>query len=118
MTRLLRLILSYRQEKLPVGLTAYNAWTADIIDLAGPMADKNSMLWDISTMVLHAGSENDRLSKQYFVRRLRKGAANQVASQVIQDIKVEQDKQLKAAESAKAEDTAQDKAACPPTTPA
>jgi hypothetical protein len=97
MKRLLTLIKylrSYFPEKLPVGLTAYNQFTDSIIELAGPYADKDSMRFAISTMIIHLSQDHGSVSKQLFVRRLRKVAANQVASAVINDIKQRQAEEI------------------------
>ncbi len=85
-------LLSYIPEKLPVGITAFNQFADDIIELAGNYADKQSMLYAISSMLIHAPHDKGSLSKHYFVVRLRKSAANQVASQVFQQIKTAQEK--------------------------
>jgi hypothetical protein len=97
-------IRSYFPSKLAVGMTEYEEWLESTVNLAGNFADKKSLDWALSTMILHAPSDKDSISKQYFVKRLRKGAANQVASQKIQDIKAAQDAQQ--AEQKQAEDTA------------
>lgn len=86
----LKYLLSYFPENLPVGMTAYNQFCNDIIELAGPYADKDSMRFVISTNILHLDPKYSRASKQYFVRRLRKTAANQIVSEVINEIKAAQ----------------------------
>ena len=78
---------------LPVGKTEMDAFMADIIELSGSYADKTSMEFAISSILIHAPSDKSALPKKYFVDRLRKSAANQVASQVFQDIKTAQEKQ-------------------------
>lgn len=88
-------ITAYLPTPLPVGVTEMDAWMDDIIALAGPYADADSMKWAIATMVLHMGSNKDGSSrayvpKMYFVNGLRKSAANQVASAVFQSIKAKQ----------------------------
>lgn len=79
-------------------MTAYQKWQLEIIELVGPIADERSLRWAIANMVMHAPSDSAYLSKQYFVRRLIKTAANQLSAQVFNDIKAEQDAQQKAAE--------------------
>ena len=102
---MLKYILSFIPTKLPVGMTEFNAWANSIIDLSGEYADRDSMLFALATMVMHADAKHGTLPKRYFVSRLRKVAANQVAGQVFQDVKVRQAEAAAAAQKA-AEDTA------------
>lgn len=96
---LVKYALSYLPHKLPVGLTEFHNFSDSIIELSGEYADRDSLKFAIATMILHAGEARGSLSKQYFVRRLRKVAANQVAGQVFTDIK---EKQKAAQEAMKA----------------
>lgn len=91
-------LLSYLPTKLPVGTTQFDTFADDIIELSGQYADRDSMRFAIASMIIHADHKAAALSKNYFVTRLRKSAANQVASQVFQDIKTLQDAKLKQAE--------------------
>jgi hypothetical protein len=84
---------------LPVGKTQYDKFEQDILDLSGRYADETSMRFAIASIMIHAPSERGALSKKYFVDRLRKSAANQVASQVFQDIKTAQEAQKASVEA-------------------
>jgi len=106
--------LVYLPRPLPVGLTAFDAWAKRVIGLAGPYADEDSMRFALASNILHLGSQQAYVPDIYFLRVLRKAAANQVSSQVFQDIKLKQ--QLAA--QAQAEVTASDKAASDVQTPA
>lgn len=106
MKRVLRLILAHIPTKLPVGIKEFSEWANDIIDLAGKFADEDSMKWTLATMIIHSDAKHGALPKSYFIARLRKAAANQVASQVFQDIKAKQAEEQAAAELKQAEDTA------------
>jgi hypothetical protein len=106
MRLLLKKILSYLPTKLPVGLTEFNTWADSIIELSGQFADRDSMVFAISSILIHADSKYGALPKKYFVDRLRKSAANQVASQAFQDIKQRQDTAIKAEQQKQAEATA------------
>ena len=106
MTKLLKLIRSYFPSKLPVGVTEFNQFADDIIELSGKFADRDSMVFAISSILIHADASYGSLSKQYFVRRLVKSAANQIASQAFQDIKIRQQEALAAAQKLEAEATA------------
>lgn len=96
----LKLILSYLPSKLPVGVTEFNAFADSIIELTGPFADPDSMKWAIANNIIHLPATTSHKAKQYFVRSLRKAAANQVASFIFQDIKLKQ--QERAAQEAAA----------------
>jgi len=89
--QLLKKLLSYLPSKLPTGKTQFDAFAADLIALSDFQVDETSMRFAIASMLIHAPSDSGSLSKNYFVKRLRKSAANQVASQVFQDIKAAQD---------------------------
>lgn len=93
----LKFLSSYLATPLPVGMTAYNTWLSSVLELAGPVADKDSMEWVISNEVMRLKSTQDRAPKSYFVKVLRKYAANQIAAAKVIEIK---DKQ-QAAQAAK-----------------
>ncbi len=89
---LLKQILSRFPSKLPVGVAQFEAFCDEIIALAGNYADRDSMVFAIASMLIHAPHDKGSLSKHYFVVRLRKSAANQIASQAFQEIKTKQSK--------------------------
>jgi len=84
---LLKQILAYLPSRLPVGLTEMHKFMDDVIEISGKFADTDSMKFAISSMVLRLDSTTSRVSKQYFARALRKAAANQVVSVILNDIK-------------------------------
>lgn len=88
--KIINLILSYFPSKLPVGATEFHEYADAVIELAGPFADADSMKWAIANNIIHLPSVTASKPKQYFVRALRKAAANQVASFVFQEIKAKQ----------------------------
>lgn len=96
---------------LPVGMTEFNEFADRIISKAGNFADRDSMVYALAMELIH-GDPKTQFSDDYFVTRLRKVAANQVASQAVNEIKQKhaeaQEAAKKAAEEAKAaEATAQ-----------
>lgn len=93
--------------KLPVGLAEFNMWADSIIELGGQYADQDSLRFAIASMVIHLPAGTGTIPKNHFVKGLRKSAANQVASQVFQDIKAKQQALL---DQQKAEDTAKKQA--------
>jgi len=114
---LIKRLLSHFPTALPVGLTEFHKWADSIIELAGQFADSDSMKYAIANNLIHLPSTKAYVPKDYFVRAMRKAAANQVASQVFMDIKLAQQKAVedqKAAELAKqAEVTATSSEAAP-----
>lgn len=84
-------LLSYFPRRLPVGMTAHKAWAARIISLTGKLADEDSLRWALANQLIHLSPQTSTKPDQYFIRSLRKAAANQVASQVFQDIKMAQE---------------------------
>jgi hypothetical protein len=91
-------LLSYVPFSVPVGMSQYEKWAAEIIELTNLPATSDSQKFVICTMLLHADSSRDLISKNYFVKRLRKTAANQVVSQALQDLKQKQADEAKLAE--------------------
>lgn len=87
--------------RLPVGMIEHQVWVDEIIDLSG-LPNNASTQFSVATMVLHAPAYKGYMSKEYFVRHLIKGAANQVAHYRMTELKEEQQR-LAEAEKAKAE---------------
>ncbi len=96
-------VVSYLPSKLPVGMAEFDTFAQDVLDLSGQYADRSSMLFAIASMIIHLPAGRGTVPKNQLVQGLRKSAANQVASQVFQDIKKAMDLKL-------AEDTAAAKA--------
>lgn len=78
------------EHPLPVGMKEFNEFADRIITKAGPYADEDSMRFALASIVIHADATKAHYSDTYFLERLRKSAANQVASQVFQEIKQKQ----------------------------
>jgi len=76
--------------RLPVGLSEYERWTASIIDTYGFPAN-DSIRFSLSVMILHMGSTEAYKPKRYFALSLHKAMANQVVSQVINELKAKQE---------------------------
>jgi len=92
---ILKRLLSHLPTKLPVGMTAFDKFANDIIELSGPYADADSMKFAIASQIIHLDARRASVPKNLIVKSLRKSAANQVASQVFQDIKTKKDAELK-----------------------
>lgn len=89
--RLHKLFLAYLPTKIPVGMTAFKQWLDSICDLAGPVADTDSMKWVISNEVMRIKSGQDRIPKIVLVKTLRKYAANQLAGATVIELKEKQE---------------------------
>lgn len=104
---LIQQIVSHIPRRLPVGATEFNKFSTRILSQSGRFADEDSMNFALASILIHADARFGYLPDRYFINRLIKSAANQVASQVFQDIK---NKQIAAQESAKAEELAKQQA--------
>lgn len=80
---------------LPAGATEFERFSDEIIKRVGPIADARSLKFAISSLILHAPPDADALPYSYFVKRLRKTAANQVSHAKLMDIKAEQEAEEK-----------------------
>ncbi len=93
-------LLSYFPSKLPTGVTAFNKYADEVIELTGPIADTDSLKWAIANQIIHLPPQTASKPKQYFVRSLMKAAANQIASSFFQEIKLKQQKAAQEAATA------------------
>lgn len=100
---LVAFLLSLVPRRLPVGITQFDAWADRIIGLSGQFADKDSMKFALASQIIHLPPQRSVVPDQYFVRSMRKAAANQVASQVFQDIKTKQQEAQKVAQQTAAD---------------
>lgn len=75
---------------LPVGMAEFEEFSNRILSLAGKYADEDSMKFALASIIIHADASKGSLPDSYFLERLRKSAANQIASQVFQDVKARQ----------------------------
>lgn len=74
---------------LPNGMSEFHEWANSIISLYS-FPDNDSLRWTLANMIMHAPSEAAYKSKHYFASRVKKAMANQVAAQVVQDLKQKQ----------------------------
>lgn len=111
-------ILALFPTPLPLTVSQYDTWLDEIVELAGPIADKDSLEWVISNEVMRLNPGRDKVSKHLFVKLLRKYAANQFAANKVMELKTAQEVRKKQAEEAaklqQAEDAAKQAVECPP----
>lgn len=92
-----------KQYPLPVGMQEFEVWSTRIIEKTGPIADKESMQFVLANNIMHAPPDLDYYPDSYFIKRLRKTAANQIAGNMFNIIKTKQDEEKKIAQKAQAE---------------
>lgn len=91
MRQMLLRLMSFFPRKLPVGMNAFNEFTNRILAQTGKYADEDSMRYVMASAILHLDSKKGAVPDSHFVNVLRKAAANQVASEVFQQIKLKQE---------------------------
>ncbi len=74
---------------LPIGRTEFDEMSTKIIEMSG-LPDNDSVRWALAAAIIHFPQEKPELTFGYFARVLRRGAANQVASAVFQELKLKQ----------------------------
>ena len=88
---LLNNVLAFFPSRLPLGAVEFQEWMDSIVELAGPLADKRSMEFVITSTLLHADIKSGGyIAKRYFVTRLYRSAATQLAHYKFQEIKLAQ----------------------------
>lgn len=95
-------------QKLPQGLAEFESWSKAIID-GYEMPDNDSIRFALATNIMHLSTDpRDKampaayVAPEYFGHTLIKGAANQVAHAVMQDLKAKQAAEIEAAKTAEA----------------
>ncbi len=99
-------ILSRFPSQLPVGLTHYREWLAEVVELIGPIATIEDLQFCVSAEVLRLGPTTCSIAKHTLVRKVRAGAAKQIAGFVFTEIKEKQQAAQQAAAKQAAEVTA------------
>ncbi len=82
--------------KLPVGMQAFEDWFLSICQAYG-LPDDRSYKNAVSTMIMHLGPTCDRKPRAYFAKAIRKSMSNQVAYEVIEQIRNQQKAEIEAA---------------------
>lgn len=86
------LVAAFFPTALPTTVEGMAKWCDEVVALAG-FPVNNSFRHATLTMILHLSPNTDRKAKRYFVKALRKSAANQISYNLIQGIKIEEDEQ-------------------------
>lgn len=82
-------VLAYIPSRLPVGIHEAEVWAESIIRMA-KLPQNDSMKFALCVKILHLGEAESYKAKEFFIRCLHKAAANQVVSQIINDLKAKQ----------------------------
>lgn len=96
-------IQDFKASPLPVGLTEFNDWCDRLLftyfpkNAQPPLED--SFRFSVAAMVLHLDSQSAKVSNRFFGKAIVKGAANEVASFVMQDLKAKRDALIKQQEA-------------------
>lgn len=97
--RILSFVRGFFPSQLPVGLESFHKWADSIFDTYN-IPNGSTYRHALASMIMHLGPTTHRKSKWFFVASIRKAQANEVAFDVIQTIKEEDQK--KREEEAKA----------------
>lgn len=100
---------------LPLGRKEFEEWSDRIISGALIQADVRSQKFVLADVLLHLGPTEDHKEDAYFIHTLRKMAVNQVAIMIRDELKAQQQAELKAKEAEKTNGQAVGPSAIPST---
>lgn len=121
-TRLFYKLCDFFPTSLPVGLTAYNNWCDRLLwtyfpeNVAPPSED--SFRFSVAAMVMHLDAQKCKVPNRFFGKAIQKGAANEVASYVMQSLKAKRDAMIQAEQEAHAKRALTNSAEATATSPA
>lgn len=85
---------------LPMGVQEFHEWSDRIISGALVPAERQSQKFALAEMIMHLKPTQDFCDDSYFIHCLRKGAVNQVAFAMMEEIRNARKAALAAKESA------------------
>jgi hypothetical protein len=91
----IRRLLALIPTKLPTGMTEFEEWSDDVLDLYN-MPNNDSTKFALATSIMHLSATDAFKPKEYFGRILLKGAATQIAYAKMQEAKTRQEEKAKA----------------------
>lgn len=92
MKLLAKRLLSYFPTQLPMGVAAFETWADTVLELSGLPISRDSAHQALANMVMHLSpidkkqTPRDKVSMNFFVKGLRKGATNQICAHVFYEI--------------------------------
>lgn len=90
MRLLFKRILSYIPLPVPTGMTAFDKYVSDIVELTGPIATPDDIEWVVNAEMMRIGPRQSLIAKNYFVSSIRSAAAKQLAGARFQALKLKQ----------------------------
>ncbi len=88
---------------LPMGVKEFHEWSDRIIAGALVPADPVGLKWALAEMIMHLKPTESHCADAYFIHCLRKGAANQVAYAMLEELRKGRKDELKRKEEIDAE---------------
>jgi len=82
---------------LPMGRKEFEEWSDRIIAGAMVGATPRSLKWTLAGCIMHLGPTEDHKPDIYFIKQLRKFAANQTAHMMMEEIKADAKRELEEA---------------------
>lgn len=101
MKRFLKRLRARFPERLPQGRQEFERWSDDILDLYN-LPNNTSTKFALAVSILHAPATDAYKPKFYYGRLMMKGAANEVAGAVMQELKTKQAEATALAQKAEA----------------
>jgi hypothetical protein len=89
---------------LPQGMTEFNDFAEKMIEAAG-LPNNDSTKFAVAAAIVNMPEPKPEVSEDYFVQILKRGAARQVAGQVMWDLKEKQKAAIAAEQAKKVEAT-------------
>lgn len=96
MKLLLKRLASYFPTSVPTGMTKFDAYLADIIELVGPIASPDDIEWVLNAEMMRIEPKRNKMPKNDFVRTIKVAAAKQLAGARFQALKMKQEAAAKA----------------------
>ena len=97
MKLLIKRLFSYFPSPVPTGMTKFESYVSDIVELCGPIATPEDIEWVVNAEMMRIAPKANRIPKNDFVRSIKVAAAKQLAGARFQALKEKQ--QLKQAEA-------------------
>lgn len=82
-------LLAVLPTKLPTTPEEFENWSNDILEIGGYPVN-NSFKHALATQLMHAGERETSKPKSFFAKTIRRSIINQMAFQIMQDIKAEE----------------------------
>lgn len=105
LTKLFKRLRALFPSRLPVGVSEFNTWAADLIEIYD-LPNNDSIRFALAVSILHTESATFYKAKEFYGRSMLKAAANEIAGSIVQELKNKQQAAIAAAQAKQAEVTA------------